>query len=130
MGSVITTDERKREVIETLKAAGLDWFSTQVGFRFLDDDGAECIVIGWGGYRTPEILGSLQLHPETPLNDSGLSERVGLALFSMKMHPATLVGCYLYKGEQFLFSIPDMERLGECKPHPSCSGGSLKNLSL
>jgi hypothetical protein len=112
MGSVITTRERKNEVRQIIREAGLDWFRCEPGFRFLDSDGAECIVIGWGGYRSAEALGSLQLYA----NEKAGTPRMGEALFSLEMHSATLVGAYLYKGEQHLCSIPDMEDLDKCQP--------------
>jgi hypothetical protein len=112
MASVITTDERKNEIRLLLNDAGLDWFRCEPGFRFLDGDGAECIVIGWGGYRCAEALGSLQIYA----NEKAGTPRMGEALYSLDFKPATLVGAYLYKGEQFLMSIPDMEMLFKCQP--------------
>ena len=118
MASVITTDERKAEIREKIREAGLaDWFRCEPGFRFLDSDGAECIVIGWGGWRSDDPLGSLSLHPKTPLTKgSGLEDRHSFALYTLVFKPATLVGAYLYKGEHHLISIPDMEELNKCLP--------------
>jgi hypothetical protein len=114
MASVIVTDEDRSRARDKLRAAGLDgWFKVEPGFRFLDCDGDECVVIGWGGFRKAEPLGSLTLYPN---KDEGIIDRLGCALYSLKFHPATLVGAYLYKGEHHLLSIPDMERLNECRP--------------
>jgi hypothetical protein len=111
MGSMITTDERKAEVRKTIADAGLDWFRCEPGFRFLDADGDECIVIGWGGWREPDLLGALDLCP-----DEHHGHRRNHSLFTLQFKPATLVGAYSYKGEQCLMSIPDMEFLSCCKP--------------
>ena len=113
MASVITTEDDKKRAMGKLLGAGLgDWFKPEPGFRFLDGDGAECIVIGWGGFRTAEPLGSFQLYA----NEKAGTPRMGEALYSLEFRPATLVGAYLYKGEHALMSIPDMEMLDECKP--------------
>jgi len=116
MANVVVTQERMQEVGQTLLDAGLDWFCTGPGFRFRDSEGDDCIVVGWGGYRTAEPLGNLELY----------DEKIGLALFTLDMRPPTLVGAYLYKGEHFLFSIPDMENLAGCQPHP---GNEIKRLA-
>ena len=52
MADKIITQEDKNRVRRILDGAGLDWFRCEPGFRFLDSDDDECIVVGWGGlYR-------------------------------------------------------------------------------
>lgn len=110
MASVIVTEDRKAEVVAILEEAGLDWFKCEPGFRFTDSDGAECLVVGWGGWRKSEPLGSIDIHGRDG------APRQCYACFDVEFMPATLVGTFLYKGEHHLFSIPDMEDLGRCQP--------------
>ena len=115
MADKIITQEDKNRVRRILDGAGLDWFRCEPSFRFLDSDDDECIVVGWGGWRKAETIGSLQLHKNP---EKGLHERYSVGLCELQFRPATLVGAYSYKGEQFLCSIPDLEGLEGLKPYP------------
>lgn len=107
------SDEQKANIRKKLPK----WLKAEPGFQFQDSEGDPVIVIGWGGWRDSEALGSLSLVPRTSTAEgSGLDERANYALFNIVFKPATLVGAYSYKGEWHLCSIPDLEDLENCSP--------------
>jgi hypothetical protein len=108
MGTLITTDEHKSAALAKLKAAGMDWIKPEPGFRFLDGDGDEMIVIGWGGWRDFVSDGAITV--------SMGRKTTQYPIYDMKMMPPTLVGVNLYKGEWYLRDIPNMEMLDQCRP--------------
>ena len=97
--------EEKTRIERLVRAAGLDWFKCEPGFRFLDQDGDEAIVIGWGGWRDTRCLG-----------DINLCGGVRKALYEIRFNAPTLVCAYRYKGEHHLFDLAESEHLADIKP--------------
>ena len=105
MATVETTEETKSAIRVSLP----DWMRTEPGFQFLDESGDLNIVLGWGGWRDAESLGSLQLYQNEE------HEAIVEALYTLKFKPPTLVIAYRYKGEWHLRSAGGMNWDG-CRP--------------
>ena len=87
-----------------------EWLKPEPGFCFLDEGDDLNIVLGWGGYRETNSMGSFQLN--LPDKDLNISE----ALFGIEFKKPTLVIAYKYKDEWHLRSAETKESWEGCRP--------------
>jgi len=84
------------------------WFKLEVGFRFLDEDGDECVVLSSARYRDYDHPISVSFH------DGNVMQR--LTGFQMEMKPGYIYA-YKYKNEWHLGDLFDSDHDEEWWAH-------------
>ncbi len=71
-----------------------EWFKFELGFKFLDNGGDECVYLGEAGFRSFEIVGHVSLNAT---KDLSMQSKV---ISEVVMQPQdSWVFVYKYKGE-------------------------------
>jgi hypothetical protein len=99
------SEEQKKEILSQLP----EWMVPEPGFKFLDEDDEQCIVLGWGSFRDFDIQGNVNYY------DRKTRETQYHSIGSIVLIKSCLIIAAAYRGEFHLCSATKMN-LKRCKP--------------